>query len=153
MAKDAERGVAYIMFVEQGLSRKEIAERLKVREKTVGDWAAKGVWESLRAAYMTNSKNVENALRGLMQQYTEQLSEMERNPGGNPKEKARMIDALMKVSKSLEVVRSENDITLSHRVRVMDWVFTALQKHDPTMHVALIDFQSQLLEEAARLHE
>lgn len=153
MAKDAERGVAYVMFVEQGLSRKEIAEKLKVREKTVGDWATKGLWESLRAAHLTNTQNVLRTLQELIATYAEQLTEMERNPGGNPKEKARLVDALVKTSKSLEVVRSENDITLSTRVRVMDWVFTMLQKHDPAMHVALVDFQSLLLEEAARLHE
>lgn len=153
MAKDAERGVARIMFVEQGKTRKEIAEQLNVREKTVGEWATKGNWEGLRAAHLTNSQNVENALRGLIQTYTEQLTQMEREQGSNPKEKARLVDALVKTSKTLEVVRSENDITLSHRVRVMDWFCSGLQKHNPGLHAQLLDFQSMMLEEAARLHE
>lgn len=156
MAKEAERDVARILFVEQGKTRKEIAEKLNVREKTVGDWATKGNWESLRAAHLTNSQNVENALRGLIQTYTEQLTAMERSdapPSSLAKEKARLVDALVKTSKTLEVVRSENDITLSARVRVMDWVFTELQKRDPATHIKLLDFQSQMLEEAARLHE
>ena len=64
MAKDEERTVARILFVEQGTSRKDIAARLKVREKTVGEWATKGGWEDQRTAYLTNSQNVERARRG-----------------------------------------------------------------------------------------
>lgn len=152
MAKDGARANARIMFVEQGRNRKEIAELLKVREKTVGDWVAKGGWEALRAAHLTNTQNVVRTLSNLIAAYAERLTELERE-GGDPKENARLVDALAKTSKSLEVVRSENDITLSTRVRVMDWVFTELQKHDPALHLKLVDFQSQLLEEAARLHE
>lgn len=156
MAKDAERNNARIMFVEQGKSRRDIAEALRVREKTVGDWAAKGGWEELRTAHLTSAHNVENALRGLIQTYTEQLTGLERatreGDFADPKEKARLVDALVKTSKTLEVVRSERDITLSARLRVMEWVFAELQKADPATHHKLVDFQAQLLDEAARLH-
>lgn len=151
MAKQEARNIARIYFVEQGLNRKVIAEKLGVREKTVGDWAAKGNWEDLRTAHLTSSKNVENALRGLIQTYTEQLTSMERE-SGDPREKARLVDALVKTSKTLEVVRSEHDITLSARLRIMEWVFAELQKYDPAAHVKLVEFQSLLLDEAARIH-
>lgn len=151
MAKDAARGVARILFVEQGKTRKQIAEQLQVREKTVGDWAAKGNWQDQRTAWLTNSQNVERALRGLIQTYSEQLTALEEERG-DPKEKARLVDALVKVSKSLEVVRSEQDITLSTRLRVMEWVFAELQKADPATHLKLVDFQVSLLDEAARMH-
>lgn len=157
MAKDEARNIARIYFVEQGLNRKVIAEKLGVREKTVGDWAAKGNWEDLRTAHLTSSKNVENALRGLIQTYTEQLTQMEQDRElavamGGAKEKARLVDALVKTSKTLEVVRAENDITLSARLRIMEWVFGELQKYDPAAHVKLVEFQSLLLDEAARIH-
>ncbi|MBK6894695.1 MAG: DUF1804 family protein [Flavobacteriales bacterium] len=140
MAKDEERTVARILFVEQGTSRKDIAARLKVREKTVGEWATKGGWEDQRTAYLTNSQNVERALRGLIQTYSGQLTLLE-ELGGDPKEKARLVDALVKTSKTLEVVRSENDITLGVRLRVMEWVFAELQRHDQAMHLKLVDFR------------
>lgn len=149
--KEAARSVARIMFVEQGKNRKEIAEALQVREKTVGAWASSGNWEDQRTAHLTSSQQVERSLKGLVQTYTEQLTELERN-GGEPREKARLVDALVKTSKTLEVVRSERDITLSARLRVMEWVFNELQKHDPATHLALVDFQGQLLDEAARMH-
>jgi transposase len=151
MAKDGARSVARIMFVEQGKNRKDIAAELGVRDKTVGDWVNKGNWEDQRTAWLTNSQNVERALRGLIQTYTEQLTSMEQT-GGDPKEKARLVDALVKTSKTLEVVRSERDITLNARLRVMEWVFAELQKHDAATHLKLVDFQSQLLDEAARIH-
>lgn len=150
--KEAARSVARIRFVEQGKNRKEIAQELNVREKTVGDWAAKGNWEDQRTAYLTSSQQVERSLKGLIQTYTEQLTSMEKEGVGEPREKARLVDALVKTSKTLEVVRSEHDITLSARLRVMEWVFAELQKHDPATHLALVEFQGQLLDEAARLH-
>ncbi|MCW5900481.1 MAG: DUF1804 family protein [Flavobacteriales bacterium] len=157
MAKDQERNIARIYFVEQGITRKEIAEKLGVREKTVGDWATKGNWEDLRTAHLTSSKNVENALRGLIQTYSEQLTNMERDKDlalamGGAKEKARLVDALAKTAKTLEIVRAENDITLSARLRIMEWVFGELQKYDPAAHVKLVEFQSLLLDEVARIH-
>lgn len=151
MAKDEERSVARILFVEQGVSRKDIAARLKVREKTVGDWAAKGEWEEHRTAWLTRTDNVVETLKGLIQTYSEQLTDMERQ-GGDPKEKGRLVDALVKTAKTLETVRSENDITLSARLRIMDWVFSELQRTDPEAHRKLVDFQERLLDEAARLH-
>lgn len=157
MAKDAERNVAQVMFVEQGKTRKEIAELLRVREKTVGDWATKGNWENLRAARLTDTQNVSRTLMELIATYTEQLNMMERDKDlalamGGAKEKARLVDALVKTSSTLERVRNEDDITLSSRVRVTDWVFTELQKHDAALYLKLLEFQSALLEEAARLH-
>lgn len=151
MAKDGARANARIMFVEQGKSRKEIAELLKVREKTVGDWATKGNWEDQRTAWLTKTQNVERTLRGLIQAYAQQLTGLEEG-GGDPKEKARLVDALAKTSKTLDTVRSENDITLGTRLRVMEWVFAELQKHDATIHLKLLDFQTQLLDEAGRIH-
>lgn len=160
MAKDAERKVARIMFVESGKSRKDIATELNVREKTVGDWATKGNWEGLRTTHLTRTDNVVVSLKGLIQTYTEQLNDLER-PGGlpfdpdnkpDPKEKSRLVDAICKMGKTLEAVRAEGDITLSARIRVMEWVFAELQKRDPATHRALLDFQSTLIDEAARLH-
>jgi transposase len=152
MAKDEERSVARILFVEQGVSRKDIAARLKVREKTVGDWATKGEWEQHRTAWLTRTDNVVETLKGLIQTYSEQLTTMEHDMRSNPKEKGRLVDALVKTAKTLETVRSENDITLSARLRIMDWVFAELQKSDPDMHRKLVDFQERLLDEAARMH-
>lgn len=152
MAKDEERSVARILFVEQGVSRKDIAARLKVREKTVGDWAAKNNWEEARTAWLTRTDNVVDTLKGLIQTYSEQLTDMERNGGGDPKEKGRLVDALVKTAKTLDTVRSENDISLSARLRVMEWVFGELQKADPDTHRKLVDFQERLLDDAARLH-
>lgn len=140
------------MFVERGKNRRAIAELLKVREKTVGDWAAKGHWEDQRTAWLTKTQNVERALRGLIQTYTEQLTNMEQSSDCEPREKARLVDALVKTSKSLEVVRAENDVTLSARLKVMEWVFGELQKYNAELHLKLVDFQGQLLDEAARMH-
>lgn len=151
MAKDEERKLARILFVEQGASRKDIAARLGVRDKTVGDWASKGEWDAARTAWLTRTDNVVVTLKGLIQAYSDRLTEIEQH-GGDPKEKGRLVDALVKTAKTLETVRSENDITLSARLRVMEWVFAELQKTDPDTHRKLVDFQERLLDEAVRMH-
>lgn len=152
MAKHEQRKLARILFVEQGKTRREIAVALKVREKTVGDWARLGNWEELRTVHLTRSDNVVAKLKGLMQHYAERLHMLEQDSDSDPKEKARLVDALSKASKSMEAARAEGDITLSARLRVMEWVFAELRKHDVATHDKLVDFQERLLEEAARMH-
>lgn len=152
MAKQEQRRVARTLFVEQGLNRKEIAERLKVREKTVGEWCRDGNWEELRTQRLVSSDSVITNLKQLMSQLSEKRMAMERDPEADASEKARITDELAKVSKALSEAREEGEITLGRRLAVMDWVFSELRKRDPATHQKLIDFQEALLDEAARLH-
>ncbi len=47
--KDGSQDYAYILFM-QKTPQKDIAERVGVSEKTVGEWKKKGNWEAKRAA-------------------------------------------------------------------------------------------------------
>ncbi len=45
--KETEREYAKLLFVKEGLPQKEIAERVKVTEKTIGKWIQEGNWKDL----------------------------------------------------------------------------------------------------------
>lgn len=152
MAKPQQRKLARVLFVEQGKNRKEIAEELSVREKTVGDWVKEGNWESLRTQRLTSRDSAISNLQQLIATLSEKRLDMERDPKADPSEKARLTDELSKQSKALSELREEGEVTLSARVVVMQWVFTELEKRQPKVFAQLLDFQEELLEQAATMH-
>lgn len=152
MAKPQQRKLARVLFVEQGKNRKEIAETLKVREKTVGDWVKEGNWEALRTQRVTSKDSAIANLQQLISELTQQRLDMQTDPKADAGEKARLTDEISKHSKTLSELREEGELTLSARVVVMQWVFTALERKHPDLFAKLIDFQEELLEEAATMH-
>jgi len=55
--KTVERDLAKVYFLQDGLTQKEIAERLKVTEKTVGKWAKEGDWEKMKVSMLVTRDN------------------------------------------------------------------------------------------------
>lgn len=152
MAKHEQRKAARVMFVEQGRTRRDIANALGVREKTVGEWAKEGNWEALRTEHVGRKDNVISTLKELIQLKTDQCIKLERDPKSDPSEKAKAYDALSKASKALAEARGEDDMTLSVRIRVMQWVFDELEEAHPELYRQLVDFQERMLEKASSLH-
>ncbi|MBL8002385.1 MAG: DUF1804 family protein [Flavobacteriales bacterium] len=152
MAKTEQKKAARVMFVEHGKSRRDIAALVGVREKTVGDWASDGNWEELRAEHIGRQENVVRTLKELVQRKAQECLDLDNDPKADPGVKAKAYDALSKATKALDVARGENDITLSVRVRTMEWVFEELQGAHPDIYRQLLDFQESLLEKAARLY-
>lgn len=54
--KRAEESLAKILYIENGLSAKDIAQQIGVTEKTIGEWVSTGGWVSLRAAYIGTAR-------------------------------------------------------------------------------------------------
>lgn len=55
--KQVEKDLAKILYVNENLSQKEIAERLLVTEKTIGKWVKEGNWESLKVSMLVTKDN------------------------------------------------------------------------------------------------
>lgn len=51
--KTAEQDHARLLYLNESLTAKEIAERVGVTEKTIGKWIAEGNWETLKVSLMT----------------------------------------------------------------------------------------------------
>lgn len=60
--KKVENDYAKSLFVNDGLTQKEIASRLNVTEKTIGKWVKVGDWEKLKVSMLVTKDNQLNAL-------------------------------------------------------------------------------------------
>jgi transcriptional regulator with XRE-family HTH domain len=60
--KQVENDLAKILFVNEGVSQKEIAERLNLTEKTVSKWAKDGEWDKLKTSMLVTKDNQLTAL-------------------------------------------------------------------------------------------
>lgn len=57
--KQVENDLAKRYYVNDGLTQKEIAERLKITEKTVGNWVKKGNWDKEKTSLLvTKDKQI-----------------------------------------------------------------------------------------------
>lgn len=75
--KQVERDLAKVLFVNDNISQKEIAERLKVTEKTVSKWAKEGNWEKLKVSLLVTK---DNQLTALYSQLQATLDEIKTRP-------------------------------------------------------------------------
>jgi predicted DNA-binding protein YlxM (UPF0122 family) len=57
LSKDSEREFARMLYVNERITFKEIAERVKVTEKTVSKWCEVNGWDKLRKSLLTTRQN------------------------------------------------------------------------------------------------
>lgn len=60
--KQVEKDLAKILFVNEGVTQKEIAERLNLTEKTVSKWVKEGEWDKLKTSMLVTKDNQLTAL-------------------------------------------------------------------------------------------
>ncbi|MGB1307523.1 MAG: terminase gpP N-terminus-related DNA-binding protein [Oceanihabitans sp.] len=169
MAKKKERGVAYVWYVEHNKTAKEIAQKLKVTEKTVGDWVKKYGWKKERVARENSvDKRVDN-IKSVIDDITEdrtsarvrlnelrvELQEQQKAKDFEAAEISKdMIsdikkeivgydDAISKWNKTLENFDKENRVSLSNYLHVMDEIFKDMQAFNQPLYMKTLDFQEQ----------
>lgn len=71
--KKVEQDYSKTLFVNDGLSQKEIALRINVAEKTVGNWVKKGKWEDLRISMLVTRDNQVMALYKQLENATNEI--------------------------------------------------------------------------------
>ncbi len=107
--KEAER-----MYVRDGKTQKEIAEFLKISEKTISAWSAKDEWVRNRREFLTKTQigpieKLEGALERLVARLD--AGELDENP--------KLADQLSKVMAVLDRLRGKRD-PLGEAIVVMD---------------------------------
>ena len=104
LSKKQEQEYAKLLYVEQMLTQKEIAERCGVTEKTVGNWIEKYGWEKLRQSLLvTKPHNIQ-----LMYAHLTSLNEEIQQQGKAPDSK--QLDALSKLTASIKNLEVEMGI-------------------------------------------
>lgn len=71
---DMEKDYAKTLFLD-GITRKEIASRLKRTEKTIGKWALDGKWEELKRSLLVTKETQINALYSQLEQLNKEIAE------------------------------------------------------------------------------
>ncbi len=71
--KQVEKDYAKILFVNENISQKEIASRVKVTEKTLTKWIIEGNWESLKKSMLVTKDNQLTALYNQLELMTNEI--------------------------------------------------------------------------------
>ena len=130
------RKEAHDLYVNDGLSNKEISERLKVSEKSVSKWINdnEGLWKEERRAAVVNSKqqagNIKEIIRMLAEDKLDILQRIDEAEKEGDKEMvmelrkqaASLDNSVNAWGKQMENMNKENRITLSVYLEVMDQV-------------------------------
>ncbi len=155
MAKEKEKSVARLLYVEHQLSQKEIADKVGVQEKTISVWVNENGWKAERDARINGPlKQIEN-IKSVISSLTEQRLELEEQRKSAKKLKDKELefdlnkqavgiaDEISKWNKALSNLDKSNKITLEVYLHVMDDIFSALQQEDRALHTLTLDFQER----------
>ncbi|MBY0488188.1 MAG: hypothetical protein K2P85_13525 [Flavobacteriaceae bacterium] len=71
--KQVEKDYAKILFVNENISQKEIALRVKVTEKTLTKWIIEGKWEALKKSMLVTKDNQLTALYDQLEIMTNEI--------------------------------------------------------------------------------
>lgn len=157
MAKeyDSKRTVAHHMYVAEKRTAKEIAETLKIAQKTVGEWMKKYGWKEERdAKAISATKRIDNLERIITDMAEKRLKlereiedeearkEPDRDKIENLRKEVAQVDyAVANWNKSLTNVRKESKTTLVQYLQVMEDIFQHLAKYNYQVFLSTLDFQ------------
>lgn len=162
MAKEREKALAKILYVDNNCNKKETAQKVGVTEKTIADWVDKFGWEAEREARNASPLKRLNNIKEIISKLSEEWLEVDRQIKRLEKEKAdpedvaklrsRMSsidDAVSKWNKTLEGIEKESRIPLATYLRVMEEVFTDMRTFDQDLFKQTIDFQTHHIEKVS----
>lgn len=152
MAKKTEQKLAETLYIDDGLTAKEIAFKLKVSEKSVGDWVQKGNWKERRLAKQTAPETFLKKYDDLLGALLDKRLKMERETLKTDQQKEDyrgIIDEMSKLSAIREKLVNDGKISLGTHVRCIERFMTALNKHDVKLFMQLIDFNKEYFTQLA----
>ena len=171
MAKDQEKKMAFILFVKEGLSAKEISEKTKTRPNTIGDWITKGNWKKLRDAELNQSKDrldrIHEVIDSLSTDRLETMTEIKKtkqviSEEEDPEKIKDLREFLSYLNtkivgidqgvamwnKTLLTFHKDNKVSLTVYIEIMNRVFEDLRAKDENLYMKTLDFQHNHLLEA-----
>lgn len=117
--KTEEREYARILYVNERITYKEIAERVSVTEKTVSKWATEGGWDKLRKSLLTTRQNQlvhwYNQLEAMNEEISERPSlKIKDKTVDNPEKKNipsnKEADTMSKITANIQKLETETGI-------------------------------------------
>ncbi len=157
MAKQREKRIALDYYTNQGMTAKAISEIIGVSEKTIGDWAKKGNWKSIRDANVNSSKAQAVNIKELISELTEQqlqiaeeVKDAKANGDNNlvselRKQSSALSQEVAIQTKALERLE-DGKLSLSTYLTVMNDIFQNLETFDKELYHKTLDFQESYLQ-------
>lgn len=159
MAKDKEKKLAHILYVEQGKDACEISPLIKVSEATLSKWVREGGWKTERDARNSsphlsigNIKKIMGSLGEDRLRLNKDLRQAECNADTEGatelrKQISRVDDAISKWNKALGAMDKESRVSLSSYLWVMEEVFQGLRHFDIDLYMKTLDFQEHHIQQ------
>lgn len=121
-----EKEQAKLLFIEGTRTSKEIANLLKVSERTVGKWAAEGKWKEQRALRGVSLQEMEGDLLEIIAGL---LADRKKH-SDDPQQRVKIADELSKYNKALQTLRRETKLPLAAYINVLEELiaFTGTRK-------------------------
>lgn len=150
MAKEAQRQQARILYIDQCLTAKEIAARLKVAEKTVGKWVDVGNWKDLRLSKQTSSDVLASKYNELLSNLLDKRLKLEKQPTKTEEDKSNyssIVDEMSKISAIIDRIQKDGRVSLRTHIHCLEKFFSALQlQNRKLLTPELTSFQLEYLD-------
>lgn len=120
LSKDSEKEFARMLYVNERITFKEIAARVKVTEKTVSKWADADGWEKLRKSLLTTRQNQLVHWYNQLEALNEDIAARERKIPTSTE-----ADIMSKITSNIQ--KLETEIGLGEYVEVSKKILTFIQ--------------------------
>lgn len=155
---------AHDLYVNDGLTCREISERVNVSEKSVSAWinANDGLWKKERQSAVISVKQQGDNLKeiikmladdklDILQQIDEATKEGDKDRELELRKQASSLDNSVNAwGKQLAEMNKKNAITLSIYLEVQSRIFDSMKVFDPGLYYQSLDFQEQHAYEIAK---
>ncbi|MCK6648397.1 MAG: phage terminase small subunit-related protein [Bacteroidia bacterium] len=148
MAKDNERQIAYTLYTEKCLTAKEIAQKLKITEKTVGKWVEDGNWKDIRMSKQTSPDMLVSKNKELLEMLLDKRIKLEKINQKTEEQRDEMrniIDEMSKISAMIDRLQDSGKISLRVHIVCLEKFSAAMQMRNPKLFKDIIDFQKEYL--------
>ncbi|MDL2254971.1 DUF1804 family protein [Parabacteroides sp. OttesenSCG-928-K15] len=110
------------LFLHENLTQQEIADRVNVSRKTIGEWIKKGNWESFRVSIMMTKEEQLKNLYNQLSELNRTITERKENRFATPSE----ADTISKLANAIE--KMEGDVGIADIIAVIKKLTAFIRK-------------------------
>jgi len=123
MKQNLKKEYARLLFTQEKLSQKEVAEKANVSEQTMTKWvnANKGEWKRLRQSYVVTKKEQLSRIYEQIDEITQVIQQREQGQRYVNSKEADILVKLTAAVKNLETEASVSDI-IEVSMRFLNWL-------------------------------
>lgn len=145
MTRTQKQDYAKVLYLNDSLTQKEIADKVGVTEKTIGSWIKKGNWPQLKSSLIITK---DEELRRIYVQINQLNNHIETREEGSRYADAKEADTLSKLAATARAM--ESDASLSDVIAVFKRFANWLRKIDLAKAQEFISIQDEFVKTLLR---